>query len=208
MFETFCMFLGLACWDGERPPLSESARLEPPVINTGQLSAPKLEAPKIVAPSFFDAGCEAQPPNELKPIYWSAAQRFPSITDCQLAMQGKAECHICWTRGDYTIASPVGAIGVAQFLPGTAAELGVDPHDPRQSIFGQARYVDWCRRGWNPNIEGRTDKDIRSLGYCCYNYGRKACFDDQARNGWNLYLEAKPHLPRETQGYIKRIEDW
>jgi len=37
--------------------------------------------------------------------------------------------------------SPAGAIGIAQFLPSTAAELGVNPWDPRSSIFGQARYL-------------------------------------------------------------------
>jgi hypothetical protein len=37
--------------------------------------------------------------------------------------------------------SPAGAIGIAQFMPGTAASLGVNPWDPRSSIFGQARYL-------------------------------------------------------------------
>jgi len=37
--------------------------------------------------------------------------------------------------------SPSGAIGIAQFMPGTAAELGVDPLNIPQAIDGAARYL-------------------------------------------------------------------
>jgi soluble lytic murein transglycosylase-like protein len=40
-----------------------------------------------------------------------------------------------------SVRSPRGATGIAQFMPATAAELGVDPLDPYASIRGAAQYL-------------------------------------------------------------------
>lgn len=37
--------------------------------------------------------------------------------------------------------SPVGALGIAQFMPATAREMGIDPLNPPQAISGAARYL-------------------------------------------------------------------
>lgn len=37
--------------------------------------------------------------------------------------------------------SPVGALGIAQFMPATAAEMGIDPLNPAQAIDGAGRYL-------------------------------------------------------------------
>lgn len=37
--------------------------------------------------------------------------------------------------------SPVGAVGIAQFMPATAATMGVDPYDPISALSGAARFM-------------------------------------------------------------------
>jgi soluble lytic murein transglycosylase-like protein len=80
--------------------------------------------------------------------------------------------------------SPKGAIGLAQLMPGTAALLGVDPHDPRQNLEGGARYLgDQYRRF------GRWD-----LALAAYNAGPEAV---------EQYGGIPPYA--ETQGYVRAI---
>jgi soluble lytic murein transglycosylase-like protein len=43
-----------------------------------------------------------------------------------------------WNEG---ARSPVGARGIAQLMPGTAAQMGVNPDDPHANLEGGARYL-------------------------------------------------------------------
>ncbi len=64
-----------------------------------------------------------------------AARRYSVPEDLFLRLvQQESE----WNPG---AKSQAGAMGLAQLMPGTAADLGVDPSDPLQNLDGGARYL-------------------------------------------------------------------
>ena len=45
------------------------------------------------------------------------------------------------SRFQTDVVSSAGAVGMMQFMPSTAASMGVDPRDPASAIDGAARYL-------------------------------------------------------------------
>ncbi len=86
-----------------------------------------------------------------------------------------------------TAVSPVGAQGIAQFMPGTAKLRGLaDPFDHRQALPAAALYLkDLIDRFGNPGIAAAA-----------YNAGE----DGAAR-----WLSGKGGLPQETEDYVLTI---
>lgn len=93
------------------------------------------------------------------------------------------------------VVSNAGAQGIAQFMPGTASDMGVDnPFDPLDAIPASARLL--------RNLFEKFGN--LGLAAAAYNAGPKRIQD---------WLAKKGSLPQETQGYVKNItgrpaENW
>jgi soluble lytic murein transglycosylase-like protein len=56
------------------------------------------------------------------------------------------------SRYNHRAVSSAGAIGLMQLMPGTARNLGVNPHDPWQNVFGGAAYLRTQLDRFNNNV--------------------------------------------------------
>ena len=81
--------------------------------------------------------------------------------------------------------SPVGARGLAQLMPGTAREMGVDPEDPFANLEGGARYL----RQQLDRFDGDVEKALAA-----YNAGP----------GRVMAANGIPAI-RETQNYVASV---
>jgi len=74
------------------------------------------------------------------------------------------------SAGDPQAASPVGAQGLLQLMPGTAAELGVtNPYDPTQNLRGG---IDYLHRQYLALHEVPAHLDRLLWSFAAYNGGR------------------------------------
>ena len=80
--------------------------------------------------------------------------------------------------------SPKGAIGIAQFIPSTAEELGVDPTDPKQAIPAAGKYLSSLKKQTG-SWEGAV---------AAYNWGIG-----------NLTRQGIENAPEETRNYLQAI---
>jgi len=92
------------------------------------------------------------------------------------------------SAGNTNAVSSKGARGLMQFMPATAAEAGVDPHDPEQAIAGSAKYLRWLLK--RPGVSGDMGKALAA-----YNWGIG-----------NVQRKGMANAPRETQNYVRYVQ--
>jgi len=119
--------------------------------------------------------------------------------------------------------SPVGAKGLAQFMPVTAGHVeelldadGFDPMNPRQAITGMARYTAWLKRQVDPWGDGGRF-DHWSMVLSAYNGGlgwvrrdrEQAREDGRDPDRWFCHVESaqtrSDDAQQENRDYVRAV---
>jgi Transglycosylase SLT domain/CHAP domain len=101
--------------------------------------------------------------------------------------------------------SYAGAIGIAQFLPGTAQGMGIDPNDPAQALAGAARMMANSYRHYLSSSSSPQDAYAKALA--AYNCGG-GCVNNVVSTYGSAWMD---HLPLDKRGtpqarnYIRSI---
>lgn len=145
----------------------------------------------VVAGLFLHAGnAEADPPGKgQKPVTVSRVCRLIESHANIHGLPADFLARLIWkeSRFDANAISPVGAEGIAQFMPGTAEARGLaDPFDIEQAIPASAGYLSELKSGFG-NL---------GLAAAAYNAG-------EARV--SRWLERGGFLPLETENFVLDI---
>ena len=142
---------------------------------------PPAPAEEPIAPAEPANAADAAPPTH-EELLTQAAERHGllpefvrSVASAESAMRQDA-------------ISPKGAIGLMQLMPGTARELGADPHDPAQNADAGTRYLRQLLDKYK-----HTPDPVR-YALAAYNAGPGAV---------DKYGTVPPY--RETQTYVERV---
>jgi soluble lytic murein transglycosylase-like protein len=149
---------------------------------TGDVAS--FEQEEAVAVGAVPAPAAAAPPTPVaaKDMFASAAEKN-GLPVALVKSVVKAESNF-----QPNAISPKGAIGLMQLMPGTAKELGVDPHIPEQNVEAGTRYL----RDLLVKYAGNEDQVARAIA--AYNAGPNAV---------DKYQGVPPYM--ETQSYVRRV---
>jgi hypothetical protein len=161
--------------------------------------------PSVDAFAALDAVADGFDLAPMAPIPLPPHRAIPHTEVCE-ALASAAEVNdvpapflirLIWRESGFrqNVISSAGAIGVAQFMPTTAAEHGLDdPFNPLQAVRASARLLrDLIKQFGNVG-----------LAAAAYNAGPRRVQD---------WLDKRGKLPQETQDYVqnitgKKAEDW
>jgi soluble lytic murein transglycosylase-like protein len=148
-------FIGMALLAGAALSVAQGARAE--VLSTKNRSHLFKTQTSVLdnrAASQYKASVRLQPERINTPTKWGSAKAYSGayrgefLKLAQEAARRHAVPEDLFLRliqqesgWRPTALSHKGAIGLAQLMPGTAAVLRVDPHDPQQNLDGGARYL-------------------------------------------------------------------
>jgi soluble lytic murein transglycosylase-like protein len=158
----------------------------------------ELPAPiSVNAFAALDAVADGFDINPTGPIPLPPHRAVPHTEVCE-ALASAAEVNdvptpffirLIWQESGFrqNVISPAGAQGVAQFMPTTAAEHGLDdPFNPLQAVRASARM-------------------LRNLIHQFGNVGLAAAAYNAGPRRVQDWLDKKGKLPEETQNYVERI---
>jgi len=157
-----------------RRPIAAIRRVIP---DTGVGTADALTDTAATGPTTGSTGIAGAEPYDA--LFRAAGARH-GLNPRLLAAVAKTESNF-----DPSARSGVGAIGLMQFMPATAAGMGIDPTDPAQAIDGAARYL-------------RTQLDrfgSVDLALAAYNAGPGAV---QRAGGIPPYAETRNYVTKVT----------
>lgn len=100
--------------------------------------------------------------------------------------------------GNPRAVSPVGALGLMQLMPETAAGLHVNPHDPHQNILGGARYL---RQMYDKF--GNWESAVAA-----YNAGPGALAPSRQNPKYQIWQAPYNSGYAETRNYVKSIREY
>ena len=123
---------------------------------------------------------------------YARASAKHGVDGCEIHALAEAE-----SNQNPDAVSPAGAAGIAQFMPATAEEWGVDRFDAASSIDGASRYLAWLADRF-PHWS-HEERELAALSG--YNWG----IGNVRKTGCTTYDCLEPHLPKETRDYVRRI---
>lgn len=133
-------------WVAGGPSASLSELAQPPAASIGS-DGLGTSADAALSPQWI-----TRPPDAAGPARWQArvaelAAKYdisPALLEAVVWQESR------WNEG---ALSPAGARGLAQLMPVTAREMGVNPHDPTANLEGGARYLRMQLDAFDGDIE-------------------------------------------------------
>jgi soluble lytic murein transglycosylase-like protein len=159
------------------------------VIEVGPAGVTTINGPAVMTPEGLRPIKPTPPPSQ-KSARQAAAAPFFITAGGEVELSPKLLEAVAYveSRFNQKAVSKAGAIGVMQLMPGTAAELGVDPNNPEGNIRGGAEYLRRMVTMFGNNLE---------LALAAYNAGPSAV---------QRYGGVPPYA--ETRAYVDAVMDY